>query len=816
MARVATALSHLARRLARRPGFTAAAVATLALGIGANLAIFSVIRVVLLAPLPFPQPEDLVALGEAAREELSASAAPPLGAVSPPNFVDFQAQAEAFHALAAVNGESFTLTGPGEPAELLPGASVTGGFFEVLGVAPALGRAFSAAELQPGGPPAVVLGHGLWQRRYGADPEIVGRRIEVDGAPAEVAGVMPAGFSFPEESELWAAMAFSEETYATQRGAHYLEVYGRLATGASIVRANAELGTIARRLEAEHPEQNTGVTALAVPLRDALVGEYRRALWMLFAAVGLVLLIACSNVANLLLARTLERRQELSVRAALGAPAGRIVRDVLGESAALAALGGAAAVGIAALALGLLTSLQGLDMPRLEEARLDPPVLLFAGILTLATALLAGLLPALRLTGGRRLFDGLGGGRATEDRSSRRLRGGLVVAETALAVVLVFGAGLLARSSWNLHRVEPGFDPEGVLTFRILLNENDYPEPNQRSAFVEELLTRAERHPGVSAAGAVNVLPFSGMNYMISVEELDGGPAYDQPGEEQYVYLRVATPEYFRALGVPLRAGRSLGEADRHGAPPAVVVNETAARLLWPGGSPLGHTVEVGTSFGVGRGRAGGEVVGVVGDVRHASLASEPLPEMYVAHAQFPVDWLTLVLRTDRDPALLVEEMRRLVAEADPNLPIFQVRSMEERLAESMADHRLYTFLLGLFAATALTLAAVGTYGVLAYSASQRVREVGIRMALGASRERIVTLLLRQGLGLALAGLLLGGLAAAWAGELLSTWLFGLEPTDPLTLAATALLLGAAAVAASLSPALRASRVEPVETLQQQ
>ena len=333
---------------------------------------------------------------------------------------------------------------------------------------------------------------------------------------------------------------------------------------------------------------------------------------------------------------------------------------------------------------------------------------------------------------------------------------------------------------------------------------------------MEEFLGRAGRHPGVSEAGAVNVLPFSGMSYTISVEELDGRPAYDRPGEEQYVHLRVATPDYFRALGVPLRAGRFLAESDRDGAPHAVLVNEAAARLLWPGESPLGSTIRVGTGFGVGRGNAGGEVVGVVGDVRHGSLASDPLPEMYVAHAQFPVDWLTVVLRTDRDPVLLVEAMRRLVASLDPNLPIFQVRSMKERLAESMSDHRLYTFLLGLFAATALALAAVGTYGVLAYSASQQVREVAIRMALGASRERIVTLLLRQGLGLAVAGLLLGCLAATWSGTLLRTWLFGLEPNDPWTLAGTALLVGAAAISASLSPALRASRVEPVEMLRQE
>ncbi len=808
MVHAAAATRQLARRLARRPGLTLTAVAVLALGIGANVAIFSVVRAVLLRPLPFPEPERLV--------ELATHTSDGLSTVSPPDFVDLRDQVDAFGDLAAVNSGGFTLSGGNAPAELVGGAQVTGGFFRVMGISPELGRPFRDAELEPGATPVVILGHGLWRRRFGADPGVVGRRIEVDGAPAEVVGVMPAGFAFPDQSEMWAPQAFDEHDLTTQRGAHYLRVYGRLAPGATLAAARAQAGAVADRLAAAHPRTNDGESVAVTGLREALVGSYRPALWMLLGAAALVLLIACANVANLLLARALERRQELALRSALGAAPARMVREVLSESLALAALGGAAALAVAFSVTGALASAPGLDIPRLETARVDGPALLFALGLTLATALVAGAVPAFRLTAGRRLYASLAaGGRTTGDRASHRLRDALVVSEAALAVVLLFGAGLLGRSFWKLQQVDPGFDPRGVLGFNLSLSDAAYPEAGQRSAFLDELLGRLAARPGVTRAGAVFGLPLSGMSYVISVERLDGAPAYDQPGTEPYVQVRVVTPEYFRTLGIPLAAGRAFTGADRRGSAPVALVNRAAARLLWPGEPAVGHTLEVGSTLGVSARRAGGEVVGVVGDVHHDSLAAEPVPELYVPFAQFPMDFFTVVVKTDGDPAALAQDARRVVAALDPSLALFQVRTMEERLAASLARNRLYALLLGLFAATALALSAVGLYGVLAYVVGQRRREVGIRMALGASRRRVLALVLGRGVALAAGGLLAGGLAALAAGRLLHAWLFHLDAHDPLTLAVTVALLLATALAAGVAPARRATRVDPVETLRE-
>ncbi len=797
------------RRLARRPALTVTAVVTFALGIGVNVALFGAVHAVLLRPLPYPDEERLVALFPLEEGERSYASAP--------NFLDFRAQVDAFAELVAVNEGSYTLAGGDRPAEIAPGHEVTSGFFDVLGVAPALGRPFTGSEAEPGADPTVVLSHDLWVRRYGADPEILGRTIPVDGARATVVGVMPRGFSFPRGSELWTPLAFSEEDLAGQRGAHYLKMVGRLAPGATLDQAAAQAASVARRLEAAHPDVNSGYGAEVITLREAIVGAYRPALIMLAGAASLVLLIACANVANLLLARVLERRRELAIRSAMGAGRDTLLGALLGESALLAALGGAAALGVAWLGTYALATLSAVEVPRLDETRLDGAALAFGFGLTLVAGVVAGAVPALRLAVSRSLpAELLAGTRSTDDRSSRRLRSGLVAAEIALAVLLLFGAGLLARSFLSLQQVEAGFDPEGVLTFNLFLNEGDHPDNAGRAAFVGDALERFEALPGVERAAAVMGLPLAGMNYTISVEELDGAPAYEGAGEEDYVQLRVVTPDYFRTLGIPVLKGRGFTDRDRLGTPPVAVVNETAARMLWPDAGPMGHTLEVGTSLGLEEGRAGGEVVGVVADVRSRSLAEEPPPELYVAHAQFPIDWFTVALRTEGAPVTAARALRPTLREIDPRQALFRVRTMEQLMAESVARNRLYALLLGLFAATALALAAVGIYGVVAYAASRRLREIGIRLALGATRGKVVRLMLRQGLALTAGGAAAGLLASLLLGDVLRSWLFHLEPDDPVTLGVAAGSLVLVTLLASLGPARRAARTDPVEILRRE
>ena len=809
MTGIATHLRRTFQALGRRPGYTATAVVTLALGIGANVALFSAVRTVLLEPLPFPNADRVAQVYPLDDGHRSAW--------SPPNFVDHRAQTDAFSSFSAFVEEGFVLSFDDAPSEVVPGASVTGDFFEVLGVPPALGRGFRAEELEPGGERVAILSHGLWQRRFGGDAKVLGRSAELDGRPATVVGVMPEGFGFPAGAEVWTPRVFNHEDLTTQRGAHYLAAVARLAPGATLESANVQTRAVAERLEREYPKNNTGRSAEAVPLLEAIVGPYRPALAMLLGAAGLVLLIACANVANLLLARILERRRELAVRSALGAAPAGLLRGVLWESLVLTLLGGLAALGVAALGVELIASLDSLEVPRLADTTLDPAALAFGLLLTALTALVAGAVPAARLAAARSLHSELGSGvRSTGDRASHRLRGLLVAAEIALAVVLLFGAGLLARSFLSLRNVDPGFEPKGVLSVRTFVNEEDYPEPEQVVSLAHRIDERLEALPGVERAALVMGLPLSGMNFVISVEGLDGAPAYEEPGTEEYVRLRVVSPDYFRTMGIPVRSGRAFTADDRRGTRPVVVVNETAARKLWPAEEALGHTIEVGTSLGVGEERAGGEVVGVVGDVLADSLSRDAPAEVYVSHDQFPIDWFSLVLDTPREPAALVEEVRAALREIDPRLAVHRPRTMEQWLAGSVAHNRVYTLLLGLFAATAVLLAAVGIFGVVAYAASQRTREVGIRMALGATRGRIVGLMLRQGLGVTFAGAVVGALAALSLGGFLRSWLYGLEPTDPATLAGAALFLMAVTLAASLAPAREAARTDPARTLRRE
>jgi putative ABC transport system permease protein len=692
-------LRHAARNLLRSPGFTIVAILTIAIGIGANTAIFSVVNSVLLKPLSMPEPDRLVRVYEG-RPDIQ-------GTASPPNFVDWRRDNTVFEDMAAYVNTAVALTGVGD-AKRIFGTVVTEGFFPVLGTTPMLGRPIAPADTISGQDRVVVLSHGLWQREFGADPGISGRTVQLDGRTFTVIGVMPQDFGYPTRSELWIPLSFSEEELVTQRGAHYLDVIARLAPAVTVEEASAQMAAIARMLELRYPDTNTGSGAAVVGLREALVGDVEPALLILLGAVGFVLLIACANVANLLLVRTSGRKRELAVRRALGAGRGHIVRHVLTESVVLALLGGAAGLTLAVLGIQLLLTLPVEGVPRLEETELDAAVLLFAAAASLLTGLLFGVLPAIKAGSTSDLTAALksGGAAVTYDRTGGHTRAVLVVAELAVSVLLLSGAGLLLKSFIELQRVDPGFNPVSVLTFDMPLPRSRYPEPQHSRAFFAELTERIRALPGVESAAGVFGLPLSGFSYTITVEKLDGGPAYDQPGNERATQVRVITPEYFRVMEVPLRAGRPFTDEDRAGTEPVVVVNESAAKLLWPGSDPLGRTFELGTTLDAGGDRAGGTVVGVVADIRHNGLARATQPEVFFAHSQFPVDYFSMTVRTFVPPQSLIGPIREQVRELDPELPLDEVRTMEDRLSDSVAQPRFYALLLGIFAAAALALAS--------------------------------------------------------------------------------------------------------------
>lgn len=802
-------LRHAWRALLKNPGFTLVALLTLAIGIGANTAIFSVVNAVLLKPLPFPEADRLVRVYEGTTGGLETA--------SPPNFADWRNENTAFDEMGAYVMTMAAVSGAGE-ARRLTGSAVTAGFFPVLASPPLLGRTISAADAVEGRHHVVVLSHALWQRQYHGDPEILGRTLRLDGRDHTVIGIMRPDFAYPAPAAFWVPLPFSETDLATQRGAHYLDVIARLAPGITIEEASSQMAAIADVLEARHPDTNTGSSAGVIGMKDALVGEVRPALLMLLGAVGFVLLIACGNVANLLLARMAARRRELAVRNALGAGRHRLVRLVLTESVLLSIGGGVAGVLLAMLGLEVLLALPIQGVPRLEHVRLDFSVLAFTAAVSLFTGLLFGLLPALKACLVSDLTAALksGGAAATTDREGGRTRRALVVAEMALAVLLLFGAGLLLRSFIELQSVDPGFNAQAVLTFDIALPSARYPEPQQARAFFAELQQQVATLPGVEGVGSVFGLPLSGFNYVISVERMDGAPAYDRPGNERYTQVRVVTPSYFQVMEIPLLAGRMLTDQDRAGAGPAVLVNESAAKLLWPGRDPLAHELELGTTLGVGAMRVGGPVVGVVADVRHAGLDAHARPEVYVTHSQFPVDLLSVVVRTSVPPQSLVPAIRERLHAIDSELPFDDVRTMEQRVAASVAQPRLTMFLLGIFALAALFLAAIGIYGVLAYAVRQRSNEIGVRRALGAPASHVMRMVVGQAMTLAGAGLVIGLLAAFGVTRLLTGFLYGVSATDPATVAVVTVLLAMVALLASVGPARRAVRLDPMKALREE
>ena len=803
-------LKHALRALRQRPGFTAVTLVTLAVGIGATSAIFGAVYAVLLRPLPFPAPERLVQVMETSTRN-------PRGmSVSPPNFMDWHRDGRSFSRMAAIASSSYALGGDGRTAEPVAGAQVTGDFFDVLAIRADLGRVTTSDDSAGAGLDVVVMSHALWVRRFGSDPAVLGRRIVIDGRPREVAGVMPRGFSYPLESEIWLPLPFTENDLATQRGAHYLDVIARLGPGASIESARAGIRTIGDRLSAQYPRWNADESATVEPLRDIVVGDARQSLVVLLGAVGLLLVIVCVNVAGLVLVRAMGRSRELAVRMAIGAGRAVLVRGLLVESLLLGLAGGLGGVLLAWWATSAIAAGDGsFHIPLLDQTRLDGAVVAFTVGISLLATVLFGTLPAWYATRDIGVSSWMReeGGSTTADPRHQWWRGALIVVETTLAVVLLVAAGLLARSFLRLMQVELGFETANVQTFSVTLPDGTYQQPPQRAAFVETLLERVEARPDVEAAGAIFGLPLTDFSYSISVSTLDGVKLSDDDQKGRSVQVRAVTPAYFRALEIPVRRGRSVTTGDRAGSTIVAVVNESAARRLFPDQDPLGHHVELGTRLGQGGASAGGDIVGVVGDVHDRGPAAPARPTLYVAHAQFPMSFVTVVARTRSEPTLVVEPLRLALAGIDPDVPMFRVRTMAQIAAGSVAQPRVYLILIAIFATSAVVLAAMGLYGVLAYAVGQRTREIGIRRALGAGHVEVVRLIALQAARLTAAGIGAGLLAAIGVSRVLRAQLFEVTPSDVATYVTVALGVALVAVAATLAPARRAARMDPMKAL---
>jgi putative ABC transport system permease protein len=794
-------LRFAGRQLWKSPGFTLVAVLTLALGIGATTAIFSIVYGVLLRPLPFEAPERLV------RPSFVDPAGQTHGAFSPPNFLDFKAASRTLADVTSVENGTLNLSGDGSEPERLQAALVGANFFKVMGIRPLQGRTFAPGEDRPGAPRVAVISEKLWWRRFGGGPGLIGRSLTLDGQPYTVVGILRKGVQLPSAADVWVPKVFSPQELQ-QRGAVYFAAIGRLAPGATLRQARAEADVIGRRLSTQYPKANASYfkTMTVDSLEERMLGDTRKPLLILLGAVGFVLLIACVNVANLLLVRAAVREGEIVIRAALGAGRGRIVRQLLTESLVLALAGGAAGVALAAWITKTLVTLGPREIPRLEQARLDGAALLFALGISLLAGVLFGLAPALQTS--RTDLGGVirEGTRGSKGRTGTRARGLLVVVEMALAVVLLAGAGLLIRSFARLQNVDPGFRAGHVLTFKLTLPEGKYPDDSRLRAFTAALLERLRHLPGVSGAAATAFgLPLTGDDETFSFYVSGRPPA--PLDKEESIRTATVTPGYFRLLGIRVVRGREFLPQDRDGGQPVVMINEAAARHFFPGEEPLGKRVEIGwKSKGV---RHGGEIVGIVSGFKQDALEREIEPQLFMPYDQAPAEALSVVLRTSGEPQALAAEVRPVVRALDADLPVYELQPLSETVSTSMSQSRFYMLLLGGFAVIALVLAAVGIYGVIAYAVRQRTQEIGIRMALGASRDRVLGMVVGQGMVLALVGAAAGLLGAFVATRGMRSLLFEVSASDPPTYAGVALVLVAVAAVAAYLPARRAARTEP-------
>jgi len=790
------------RMLLKNPGFTAVAAITLALGIGANTAIFSVVNAVLLRPLPYRDPSRLVLMNESSKQLPDMS-------VSYPNYLDWRDRSRSFERIAAVQPAQYTLSGVDRP-ERLGGWNVTADFFPTLGIAPLVGRDLTAQDDRPGAPPVALLTYGLWQRRFGGDPSVVGRALTLSGRSVAVIGVLPRQFRFYYgDADLFLPLGLDADRLKDRDEHPGIYVVARLRPGATAQTAFADMDAIARGLEKEHPESNSGNRVAVKLLQDDVVSILRPVLVVLAGAVGFVLLIACANVANLLLARASTREKEIAIRRALGASRRRVLLQVMTESALLSLFGGGLGLLLAAWLSDVLLSLLPAGLPRMDEVRLDATVLGFTLVLSLLTGLVFGIAPAWQASRSDVLEPLKETARGSSSgRGQQRFRSVLVVSEVALALVLLAGAGLMARSFERLQEVRPGFRPGNVLSVQLVLPELKYKTKDEITSFADQMVARVEALPGVEAAGTVNPLPLTQEGWQTDYQ-IEGRPVPAR-GEAPNSDYHVVSGAYFKAMGIPLVRGRLFDDSDREGTTPVVLVNETLARRYWPDGDAVGKRMRTGSVDQPGPWLT---VVGVVGDVRQYGLDQEQKTQYYRPERQLALHPMSLVLRAQGDPEALSAALRRAVQSIDPDQPIYNIRSMDSLLATTLAPRRVSLLLLATFAVTALLLAGVGIYGVLAYSVTRRTHEIGIRMALGARRADVLVMVLRQGLRLVLAGAALGVAAAFGLTRLMSSLLFGVSPTDPATLGAVCVVLVGVALLACLVPARRASGVDPMIAL---
>jgi predicted permease len=804
------------RMLRKAPAFTVVALITLALGIGANTAIFSIVNAVLLKPLPFSEADRLTFMTEmfqAPSGELFEST------TSYPDFFDWRERAHSFHGMASYHSDEVTLTGSSQPLHLAA-ATVSGDFFSVVGTKPLLGRGFTRDDEKPG-TRVTVLSHELWQSSFGGDPNVIGRTVTLEHQNFSVVGVMPAGYIFPLDSEvpkLWRPLAMEAESsdpkatpVTSARGAHFLSVVGRLKDGVTLEQAREEMNVIARALSAQYPDTNKKhpVTKTVSEL-EHLVGDTRPALVMLLVAVGCVLLIACVNVANLLLVRASKRGREIAVRTALGARRVRVVGQMLTESFVLALGGAALGIPLAAWTMKLFISMNLQDLPRIQGATIDGTVLGFVFGITLLTSLFFGLVPALR-SSSPNLIEFMKEGRSTTaTKKHQRLRSVLVVVETALGLLLLVTAGLLLRSFHKLTQVDPGFNASNILTFDFDLPDAKYDEAKQVQ-FYQDLLPRLQALPGVTAASGITPLPLSGNNYSISFQ-IEGRPV--PKADEPSAAFRVASPGYFQTMGIPMLNGRDFTPRDVENSPRVTVINEAFARRFFPNENPIGKRIIPGVRrHGENVSR---EIVGIVGNVRHYSLSGDVTPEYYLPHAQQPFASLAICVKTAGDPHALTSTVRSTVNSIDPDLPLFNIRTMEEYIAMALATPRFHALLLEAFAGLALLLTGIGLYGVIAYAVAQRTHEIGVRITLGASRSQVVYMVLRSGLRLTAIGVAAGvflSLIAARFATAFSSFLFGVKATDVVTFAAVTGMVILVSLLACYIPAYRASKVDPIIAL---
>jgi putative ABC transport system permease protein len=800
-------LRYAGRMMASNRAFTAVAVVVLALGIAANTVIFSVVNAVLLRSLPFPDSDRIVMVFESDRQRHTQEA------IAAANFIDWRDQNQALESIAIYREENFNLTGAERP-ERVSGVISTAGLFPVLAVNPIVGRVFQSDEENLGTGRVAVISRSLWERRFASDPNIVGQKLIANGEPLSIIGVMPAQFKFPGQADLWIPprqvvpehVLRPNVNMATNRDSHYLSSIARLKPGVTLTQARADIDAVALRMEEQNPNDDIGRGAMLVPLREYESGDIKTTLLVLFGAVGFVLLIACANVANLLLARATTRQKEIAIRTALGANRFRLVRQLLTESVVLSVAGGA---------LGLLTALWGVNstaslLPAgvygANDVRIDGVVLVFTVVVSLVIGLVFGLVPALHATKSE-LNEALkeGGRGGTSGSRRNQARGLLVASEIALSLVLLIGAGLMIKSFIRLEQVNPGFESREILTMRLSLPSAQYNDARKRATFFQQVIAHLQSLPAVQSAAAISRLPLTPGNSSRGLT-IEGRPD-DGSGNGPSADYRVISADYFHTLGIPLSKGRAFTEADNGPSPGVTIINETMARRYWPDDSALGKRLRIED------GEPWMEIVGVVEDVKHFGLDSQSRAEFYVPYQKDPWPFMTIVVHSVSDPKGIADLMRSEVWAVDKDLPVPDIKSMDQLLANSVARRRFNMLLLSVFAAVALVLAAVGLYGVMSYSVTQRSREIGIRMALGAKPSDVLRLVVKQGMTPALIGVGIGLGAALALTRVMTSLLFAVRATDPATFVIISMLLTLVALAASFIPARRATKVDPMIAL---